>query len=131
MSVVRWLFGELVSLKLTAALAFLLCVAGFGIAATINQFAIVDAVNKKLPKDEQFDRHGWYLTNTLRLHREYRRFYPVGGLLWRQGVLWAVMLVCLVLAASLIGFGFVGLAWLSGAGALLLWLMYFKKPSPS
>jgi hypothetical protein len=119
------------TLKVAAALALLLCVGGFGIAATINQFAIVDAVNEKLPKDEQFERLGWYLTKTLRLHGEYRRFYPVGGLLWRQGVLETIMLVCLVLAASFIGFGLLGIAWVGGGGALLLWFMYFRKSSPS
>ena len=88
--------------KLVAALALLLGVGGFGIAATITQFAIVDAVNEKLPKNEQFEHLGWYLTKTARLYREYRRFYPTGKLLRRQYILWSIMLVCVVVAASLI-----------------------------
>ena len=88
--------------KLATAFVLLLCVGGLGIAATFTQFAIVDAVNEKLPKNDQFEHLGWYLTKTLRLHREYRRFYPNGKLLRRQGVLWTIMLVCLILAASLI-----------------------------
>jgi hypothetical protein len=88
--------------KLTAAFALLLCVGGFSLAAASTQFAIVDAVNEKVPKNEQFEHLGWYLSKTLRLHNEYRRFYPDGKLLRRQRVLWTIMLVCLVLAASLI-----------------------------
>jgi hypothetical protein len=88
--------------KLATAFALLLCVGGFGIAATITQFAIVDAVNEKLPKSKQFEHLGWYLAKTLRLYCEYRRFYPKGKLLRRQVVLWTIMLVCLVLAVALI-----------------------------
>ena len=88
--------------KLVAAFALLLCIGGFGMAATITQFAIVDAVNEKLPTNEQFQHLGWHPTKTVRLRREYRRFYPTGKLLRRQRILSSIMLVCLVLAASLI-----------------------------
>jgi hypothetical protein len=119
------------TLKAVAAFALLLSVVGFGMAAAISHFAIIDAVNAKLPKEEQFEQLGWYLTKTLRLHREYRRFYPEGRLLLRQGVLGATMLVCLVLAASLIGFDFLGITWVGGIGALSIWFIYFRKSSPS
>jgi hypothetical protein len=89
-------------LKLAPAFALLLCVGGFGLAAALTQFAIIDAVNEKVPKNEQFEYLGWYPTKTLRLYSEYRRFYPNGKLLRRQRFLWMIMLVCLVLAASLI-----------------------------
>jgi len=88
--------------KLVAASVLLLCVGGFGIASATTQLAIVDAVNEKLANDEQFQHLGWYLTKTLRLYREYQRFYPTGKLLRRQRILSSIMLVCLLLAASLI-----------------------------
>ena len=88
--------------KVVAASVLLLCVGGLGLSASIIQFAIVDAVNEKLPNDEQFQHLGWYLTKTLRLYREYQRFYPTGKLLRRQRILSSIMLVCLLLAASLI-----------------------------
>ena len=88
--------------KLIAAAVLLLCVGGLGLTATITQFAIVDAVNEKLPENEQFNHLGWYLTKTARLRREYRRFYPTGKLLRRQYILWSVMLVCLLAAVVLI-----------------------------
>jgi hypothetical protein len=88
--------------KLVAACVLLLCVGGLGLGASIIQFAIVDAVNDKLPENEQFNHLGRYPTKTVRLHREYRRLYPTGNLLRRQRILWWLALVCLVLAASLI-----------------------------
>ena len=115
------------TVRLVVAFALLLCVGGFGLAAAINQFAIVEAVNAKLPTDDQFGQLGWYLTKTLRLHREYRRLYPDGDLLRRQGLLGAVMLVCTVLAMWFIGFGFIGIAWVGGISALSLWFVYFRR----
>jgi len=114
------------TLRFTAALVVLLCVGVLGIAGTINTFAIVDAVNAKLPASDQFDAIGWWPSKTLRLQRQYRRLYPDGRLLWRQGVLTYAMLFCTVLAAVLIGFGFLSIAFLGGIGALLFWFVYFK-----
>jgi len=113
--------------RLAVAFALLLCVSGFGLAATINSFAIIDAVNAKLSPDEQFNPIGWYPQKTFRLHQEYRRLYPQGGLLRREGFLAAAMLFCLVLVAWLLGFGFLATAWIGGLGTLILWLIYFQK----
>lgn len=88
--------------KLVAASVLLLCVAGLGLSSSITQFAIVDAVNEKLPKGEQFQHLGWYLTKTAQLHREYRRLYPTGNLLRRQRILGAIMLVCFIAAVLLL-----------------------------
>lgn len=88
--------------KLVAACVLLLCVGGLGLSASITQFAIVDAVNEKLPENEQFNHLGWYLTKTARLRREYRRLYPTGNLLRRQRILWALALFCLIVASVLI-----------------------------
>jgi hypothetical protein len=75
----------------------------FGLASTINQFAIVEAVNARLPSREQFDPFWWGPSKTFRLLREYRRLYPEGRLLRRQGVLLAAMFVCILLAALVLG----------------------------
>jgi hypothetical protein len=114
--------------RLAVAFVLLFCVGGFGLAAAINGFAIIDAVNTKLPPDERFAELGWYLPKTLRLHAAYRRLYPDGTLLRRQALLAAFALVCLVLAATLLGFGFPGIAWLGGLGLLSLWFVYIRKP---
>jgi hypothetical protein len=119
------------TLRLAAALVLVLCVGGFGLAAAITHYAIVDAVNAKLPPEEQFDLLAWYATKSLKLNSVYRRLYPQGRLLWREGVLAATGLFCLVLAGALIGFNFLMVAWLGGGGALLLWFTYLRKPPAS
>jgi hypothetical protein len=91
------------TLRLAFAFALLLCVGAFGLASTINQFAIVEAVNAKLPEREQFDPLWWGPSKTSRLRREYRRLYPEGKLLRRQSVLAAAMFVCILLAALVLG----------------------------
>jgi hypothetical protein len=116
------------TVRFAVALAFLLCVAALGIIAVINQFAIVDAVNAKLSASDQFNQFGWYPSKTLRLHREYRRLYPSGGLLRRQGILSALMLFCTVVALAVLGFGVFLIAWIGGGSALLIWFMYFRRP---
>ena len=113
--------------RLAVGFALLLCVGGFGLAATINNFAIVDAVNKKLARDAQFEHFGWYLTKTLRLHREYRRLHPEGGLLRHQGVLEGMMLLCGLLAALFLFDGFFVVVWPGIGLALMLWFIYFRK----
>jgi len=44
-------------------------------------FETTDEVNKKLTVEKQFDPLGWYFAKTQRLHSDYRRLYPNGGLL--------------------------------------------------
>jgi len=115
------------TLRYTAALVLLLCVSVFGIAGTINQFAIVDAVNAKLPLADQFDALGWWPGKTLRLHKQYRRLYPNGNLLRRQRILTAAMLFCILVTASLVGFGALFTVWFGVGVAFLLWFIYFRK----
>jgi 4-hydroxybenzoate polyprenyltransferase len=114
--------------RVAVGFALLLCVGGFGLAATFNNFAVVDAVNTKLPPDAQFNHFGWYLTKTMRLHREYRRLYPAGRLLRRQGVLAGLMFLCLLVAALFLGLGFIVILWPGSFLALMLWFTYFRKP---
>jgi hypothetical protein len=94
------------TLRLAFTLAFVLCVGAFGLASTINQFAIIEAVNAELPEREQFDPFWWGPSKTSRLRREYRRLYPEGKLLRRQSVLAAAMFVCILLAALALGLVF-------------------------
>jgi hypothetical protein len=114
--------------KLAVAVVLLFCVGGFGLAGVINHLTIIGAVNAKLPTDNRFEPLGWYLPKTLRLHSAYRRLYPDGRLLRRQAVLAALALVCLVGATTLLGFGFLVIAWLAGLGLSSLWFLYIRKP---
>jgi hypothetical protein len=63
-----------------------------------------DQVNGKLPKDAQFSPLGWYLSKTLRLHREYRRLFPDGQLLLQVRLLIALGFGSLMVGAWALGF---------------------------
>jgi len=70
------------------------------VTSVINQ-QIVTKVNERLPKESQFSAVGWYYTKSRRLHREYRRLFPSGRLLWAErafGVTMAGFCICLVWA---------------------------------
>jgi len=114
------------TVRMTLAFVFLLGVSGFGLAATVNYIAIIEAVNAKSPTVGQFGELGWGPFKTLRLHREYRRLYPEGTLLRRGGILSLAMLVSLVVAGTLFGFGLLGIICIGGVGAFSLWLVYFR-----
>ena len=114
------------TVRLTLALLFLACSSGFGLAACITNIGIIEAVNAKLPPAEQFGDLGWYPMKTLRLHREYRRLYPGGTLLRREGILACGALGSLVVTATLLGFGVLGIVFVGGGGALSLWFLYFR-----
>ena len=65
---------------------------------------MVDQVNGRLPKDMQFSPLGWYLSKTLRLHREYRRLFPDGELLLQARLLMAVGFGGLLVGVWALGF---------------------------
>jgi hypothetical protein len=82
----------------------LACLSICGMIATFANFEMVDKVNNKLPKGEQFAALGWYFSKRQRLQDEYRRLYPDGRLLFKVRVLMALMIACLLICAW--GFGF-------------------------
>jgi hypothetical protein len=87
------------SLRLAVGIVALVCVSICGMTATFKMLAMVDQVNERLPKEEQFDPLGWYLTKTQRLHREYKRLYPDGRLLLQYYVACGLGIVCLLICA--------------------------------
>lgn len=115
------------TLRLTLGFVFIACVSGFGLAASLTHLAIVEAVNAKLPTTEQFRTIGWGPVNSLKLNKEYRRFYPEGKLLKREGILLAIGLFSLVIGGALLGLPLPGLTVIGAAGALSLWFSYFRK----
>ena len=80
------------------------CVSVCGLVATIANFEMMEMVNEKLPKGEQFAVLGWYFSKRQRLHREYERLFPDGHLLLRVRVATALMFACLLICAWGLGF---------------------------
>jgi hypothetical protein len=81
------------------------CVAGFGLAATLTSFEIVDAVNSKLPPLERFEEYWWGFDKMERLRWEYRRLFPSGRLLRRYDLCLLAGLSGLLSVAFLLFFG--------------------------
>jgi len=77
-----------------------------GMTATFKTFEAVDKVDDKLPQDQQFDHAWWYPSKYQRLHREYKRLYPEGRVLFQFRIATALMFVCLLIC----GWGFGTLA---------------------
>jgi hypothetical protein len=82
----------------------LACVSICGVVGSLVSFEMIDKVNEKLPKEEQFASLGWYYSKSRRFNREYKRLYPDGPLLSKMRALTALMFACLLVSAW--GFGF-------------------------
>jgi hypothetical protein len=87
------------SLRVAVGIVAVVCVSICGMTATFKMLGMVDQVNERLPKEEQFEPLGWYLTKTQRLHREYKRLYPDGRLLLQYYVACVLGIVCLLICA--------------------------------
>jgi hypothetical protein len=90
--------------RIVISIAALACVPICGMIGTFRHFEMMDKVNDRLPKEEQFDPSWWYLSKTQRLRREYKRLYPDGRLLLHVRIATALMITCVVIAGW--GFGF-------------------------
>jgi hypothetical protein len=79
-------------------------VSSLGLASAAVTTKMVDEVNSRLPKEMQFEPLGWYLDKTVRLHHEYRRLLPQGGLSTRLWIIVALMFACLLALVWALGF---------------------------
>ena len=90
--------------RLIVGVVALACVLVCGLAASLATFEILDKVNDKLPKGEQFATLGWYFSKYKRLNREYKRLYPDGRLLLKGRVLTVLMFASMLICAWGLGF---------------------------
>ena len=67
--------------RVIVGIAAVVGTAACGLFGAILNLEMVEEVNSHLPQDSQFSPMGWYLSKTLRLHREYKRLFPTGTLL--------------------------------------------------
>ena len=92
------------STRLLIGIAAIAGVSVCGLMSALANSNMGDQVNGKLPKDAQFSPLGWYLSKTLRLHREYRRLFPDGQLLLQVRLLIALGFGSLIVGAWALGF---------------------------
>ncbi len=92
------------SSQVTIGIFALVSAAACGLISTLANFLTVEKVNEKLPKEEHIGALGWYLSKTLRLHREYRRLYPDGHLVSMVRLLMALIIACLLICGWCFGF---------------------------
>ncbi len=90
--------------RLILAIIAIAGVSTCGLTAALLNYEMVDAVNAKLPKTEQFDALGWYWAKSQRLRREYSRLYPDGQLLIKVRGRIALMILLLIICAWSLGF---------------------------
>jgi hypothetical protein len=80
--------------RLIVGIAALVGTAACGLSSAIANMEIAEEVKSRLPKDAQFSPMGWYLSKTLRLHREYKWLFPTGTLLIRVRFAIAIAFGC-------------------------------------
>src|SRR5690348_11325125 len=92
------------SIRIVIAIAAMISVSISGLFATIVFQQIVDAVNRRLPGEQQFDPLWWYWPKNRRLIAEYRRHYPDRTLEIKYRVLFGAALVSLLVVVWAVGF---------------------------
>jgi len=65
---------------------------------------MAEEVNAKLPPGQQFQPVGWHFSKTLRLYREYRKYYPDGDLLLKVYGAGVLLFISLLVVAWTLGF---------------------------
>jgi hypothetical protein len=83
--------------RFTIGVVALVFFSACGLVSMLANLRIVELVNEK--KEEKIEPLGWYLSKTLRLHREYRSLYPDGHLLLMVRLLITLAIVCLLICA--------------------------------
>ena len=87
------------SARVLIGIVAIACVSVCGLIGSVTGWEMMDQVNAMLPESEKFGAFWWYSGKTLRLHREYRRLYPEGRLLFKLYALTALMFACLLIDA--------------------------------
>jgi hypothetical protein len=76
------------------------CVSTLGLLLTLANYKLVAQVNSLSPQQLELSRPGGDVARLLHLHREYRRLFPEGNLVFRIRLMMALMLVCLLMASA-------------------------------
>jgi hypothetical protein len=92
------------STRIVVASAAMILTSVGGLSATLVFQQMVDAVNQRLPQDQQFNPLWWYWPKSRRLVAEYRRHYPDRTLEIKCRIWVAAAFVSLLVGLWAIGF---------------------------
>jgi hypothetical protein len=95
---------EMSHTRIVVAITAMIVVSIAGLYSSIVFQQMVDAVNQRLPQDEQLNPLGWYWTKYRKLLVKYRQFYPDRALEKRVTTLGAIGFAALLVAVWAIGF---------------------------
>jgi len=82
------------TIRIVIGIFAVVCGSLCGMIGTFKSYEMMDKVNERLSKEQQFDPSWWYLSKNLRLRSQYKRLYPDGRLLVQVHVLTALMFAC-------------------------------------
>jgi hypothetical protein len=104
------------------------CVSTFYVCAVrslVVHTKMLDEVNSRLPKEQQFAYGWWWLGKTLRFHAEYHRLFPTGAGIRTICALGTGSVAAGVLLMAVIGFGATDLLCLAVGGGVVMWIPYW------
>lgn len=91
------------SIRAIVGIAALIGTSVCGLLSALVHFKMVEQLNAKLPKEEQFFLVGWHAPKEFRLFREYRWLFPGKSLHSKFISLAVVAFACLICAAWAVG----------------------------
>jgi hypothetical protein len=92
------------SAKIVVAIVAIVFASVAGLSSAVVFQRMVEAVNQRLPQDQQFNTHWWYWRKNRRLMAEYRRLCPDRTLEGKYRILVAAAFVSLLVVMWAMGF---------------------------
>jgi hypothetical protein len=86
------------SIRLMLEIASMAGVSTLGFLLTLANYRLVAQVNSLCPQELEMSRPGGDVLKLLHLHREYRRLFPEGNLLFRIRIMIAMLFACMLVA---------------------------------
>jgi len=97
-----------------------------GMLSLVVHQKMLDAVNSRLPKEQQFAYAWWGPSKKQRFYSEYHRLYPSGLLVRKLCALGTGMVAAGVVLMIVVGFGLGQVLLLAVGGVIIMWLPYLS-----
>jgi hypothetical protein len=97
-----------------------------GMASLLVHQKMLDEVNSRLPKEQQFAYAWWGPGKKYRFYSEYHRLYPSGPLVRKLCALGTGMVAALVMLMVVVGIGLGPVLLFAVGGVIVMWLPYWS-----